>query len=98
MGSISELQLLNQRLDQSVRDRDNRIKDLEQKVQSQEELIQELTSKLDKYQCIVHSPTISNGPRKQRAAGISAEPRTPRNLQDFDKDKDRFMTYAKSPR
>ena len=89
MGSVAEL--VNQR-----RNMEERIRELEQLLIDKDDKIQELTSKLDKYQSIVHISTISSGPRKQRAQGISAEPQTSRSLQDFTKDT--FHTFPKLPR
>jgi cGMP-dependent protein kinase len=90
MGSLTELQTIKRSLE-------DQIKLLEQKLAEKDDLIQELMSRLDKYQSIVHSTTTSpTAPRKQRATGISAEPRAPRNLQDFDTDRDRFNVFPKS--
>ena len=73
-----------------LRQKDEKIKELERKLAEKEDRIQELTSKLDKYQSVVHV----NGTR-QRAMGISASPQPLRSLQDFEKD---IKTVHKSPR
>lgn len=80
MGSSSELQVLQRKLE-------DRIKDLESQLLQRDEKIEELKSKLDKYQSVVHHPTVPcQGPRKQRAQGISAEPKMPKNLEELEKD------------
>lgn len=66
---------------------EDRIKELEKQLVIRDEKIEELTSKLDKYQSVVHSPTLpGQGPRKQRAQGISAEPKLTKNLEELVKD------------
>ena len=60
----------------------NRISFLEQTIHQQNEKILSLLSELDKYKSIIHSPNKAN-PRKVRAQGISAEPKTLQNLEDF---------------
>ncbi len=81
MGSLAELQKV-------LRQKDDRIRDLERQLRVRDERIQELTSQLDKYQSIVHLPaspssSLRNGPRKQRAQGISAEPQMQGSLTDI---------------
>jgi len=78
---------------------EERVCDLERRLVEKDELIENLTSKLDQYQSIVHiaSTAAAGGPRKQRAQGISAEPHLVHiNLQDLHKDV--FSTYPKSHR
>lgn len=89
MGSLAELQKV-------LRQKDDRIKDLERKLFEKDEKIVELISQLDKYKSILHvpsSPTLGTGPRKIRAQGISAEPQNFKNLQDDAKE---FKKYSKA--
>lgn len=80
IGGSSELQTLQRKLE-------DRIKDLESQLLQRDEKIEELKSKLDKYQSVVHHPiSPCQGPRKQRAQGISAEPKMPKNLEELEKD------------
>ena len=97
MGSLADLQKV-------LRQKDERIKDLEKKLCERDEQIQELSSKLDKYKSIFlvppqsppGSPGPTNGPRKQRAWGISAEPQALKNLQELTNKN--FKKYIKSQR
>ena len=67
MGSLVELQ-------KTLRQKDDVISDLRRQLKEKDERIVELTSQLDKYQSILPSSPISkNGPRKQRAPGVSGE-------------------------
>jgi hypothetical protein len=68
MGTLGDL-------DKLIKQKDIRINDLERQLQEKEDLILELRSQLDKYQCILpRSPSLRNGPKTQRTQGISAEP------------------------
>ena len=98
MGSLAELQKI-------LHQQDERIKELESDLAVKDELIQELTSRLDKYKSVLHVPTTTSmvsgvsgvgGARKIRAQGISAEPQTPKTLQDLGQDT--FKPHPKSLR
>ena len=74
MGSLQEMQKI-------LRQKDERIRDLERQLAAKDDLIQELRSQLDKYQSVMPtSPTAVSFNRKslkqqrQRGVGISAEP------------------------
>ena len=84
MGSLAETQKqLRQkedeieRLRRELRERDAKISNLEEEVQT-------LRSQLDKYQSVItHRPSpVADGPRKQRAQGISAEPQPQATISD----------------
>lgn len=92
MGSLAELQ-------KTLRQKDERIRNLERILSEKDEQIQDLLSQLDKYKSVLsvpNSPTAGgsfmNGPRKQRLCGISAEP------QDLAKTNKSFKTHIKSQR
>ena len=92
MDSLVELQEIRRCLEQ-------RVCDLEKCLVEKDELIENLTSKLDQYQSVVHIASASGagGPRKQRAHGISAEPHRGRlSLQHLPKNI--FIAYPKSQR
>ncbi|KAK3605428.1 hypothetical protein CHS0354_007510 [Potamilus streckersoni] len=74
MGSVSEMQSL-------LKHKDARIKELETLLQQKEDMIVEMRSQLDKYQSVLPR-TLTVGPRKQRAQGISAEPQALKSLQN----------------
>lgn len=91
MGSQVEMQRV-------IRQREEKIKELERLLQDKDDLIQELNSKLDKYQSVVHVPTTTSslasiGYRRQ---GIAAESQTPKSLQDLNKDV--FKVHTKPQR
>jgi len=95
MGSLVELREIRRRLEQRVRD-------LERCIVAKDELIESLTSKLHRYQSVVHIASAAaaaggGGPRKQRALGISAEPHRGQ-LSLHDLPKDIFVTYPKLQR
>lgn len=74
MTTVHELQVL-------LKTKDEKIKELQKKLVEKEDQVQELRSQLDKYQSVfglTHKQ--ANGPRKQRAQGISAEPQMVQNL------------------
>ena len=78
---------------------EQRVSELERCLMEKDDLIENLTSKLDQYQSVVHiaSTAAAGGPRTQRAHGISAEPHLSQlSLQDLPKDI--FITYPKSRR
>ena len=90
MGSLGDLQKL-------LKLKDTRITELEQQLRDKDDLVQELRSQLDKYQSILpKSPTVRNGPRKQRAQGISAEPQGRYGATGVSDIKE-HEKYAKSP-
>lgn len=81
-------------MQKTIRQREEKIKDLERLLQEKDELIQELSSKLDKYQSVVQVPTTTSslanyGYRRQ---GIAAEPQAPKTIQDFGKDAFKVVT------
>ena len=63
-------------MQKTLRQKDDVINELRRQLKEKDDRITELTSQLDKYQSILPSSPIAskNGPRKQRAQGISAEP------------------------
>ena len=81
MGSLQEFQ-------KQLRAKDMKISHLEKELKEKEEIIQKLTSELDKYKSIFK-------PRKQRGVGISAEPA---GKQLHDLTKSAIKTYSKPQR
>lgn len=78
MGSIQELQRL-------LKSKEEIIRNLEHDLTTRDELIEQLKSKLDKYQSIIPKSlteqlAIRHTPRKQRTQGISAAPQGVGNL------------------
>lgn len=74
-----------------------KIKALEQIIGKQNDEIQDLRSQLDKFKSVMQLPTtktITSGPRKVRAQGISAEPKALKDLEDIRPET--FKTYPKS--
>ncbi|KAL8591055.1 hypothetical protein ACOMHN_015678 [Nucella lapillus] len=67
--------------------KDDKIRELQRLVVEKDEKIQLLNSKLDKFQSVLpqaQTSMIAQGPRKQRAQGISAEPQAMNfSLQDM---------------
>ncbi|KAK2179889.1 hypothetical protein NP493_468g02000 [Ridgeia piscesae] len=88
MANAVELQKL-------LRLRDETIRRLEQELDERDERIQELSRQLDKYKSVLVplSPTLA--PRKQRAQGISAEPRDTSLLEASNA---KFKKYPKTHR
>ncbi|XP_050394638.1 cGMP-dependent protein kinase 1 isoform X4 [Patella vulgata] len=80
MGSLQELETL-------LRRKDEKIKELQKLLEEKECKIQELRSQLDKFQSVLPATVrpLLNGPRKQRAQGISAEPQNLRTIQELTK-------------
>ncbi|ESO87204.1 hypothetical protein LOTGIDRAFT_107417 [Lottia gigantea] len=78
MGSLQELEHLLKR-------KDDKIRELQRQLDEKEMKIQELRSQLDKFQSVLPATVrpLLNGPRKQRAQGISAEPQNFRTIQDL---------------
>ncbi|XP_076459657.1 cGMP-dependent protein kinase 1-like isoform X2 [Babylonia areolata] len=73
MGSLQELE-------KELQQKNEKILELRQLLEAKDELIQQLMSKLDKFQSVLpwqaqQNSLLSRGPRKVRAQGISAEPR-----------------------
>lgn len=80
-----------------VRQQAEKIKALEQTIVKQNDEIQDLRSQLDKFKSVMQLPTtktITSGPRKVRAQGISAEPKALKDLEDIRPET--FKIYPKS--
>jgi cGMP-dependent protein kinase len=84
-------------------DRDEEIRRLKILLREKEDEIVQLRSQLDKYQSVMAlvgsvsghvNASFKNRPRKQRAAGISAEPQNLRTIQELIQT--RFPEYPKS--
>ncbi|KAK6170677.1 hypothetical protein SNE40_019010 [Patella caerulea] len=91
MGSLQELETL-------LRRKDEKIKELQKLLEEKECKIQELRSQLDKFQSVLPATVrpLLNGPRKQRAQGISAEPQNLRTIQELTKKT--FRKHSKNNR
>lgn len=83
-------------MEKLLRSKDDKIWELQKLVDEKDELIQQLISKLDKFKSILPQTqaTLTAGPRKQRAQGISAEPQAMSSLQEMSGQK--FCRYEKS--
>ena len=86
--TVQDLQLL-------LRSKDEKIKELQRQLIEKDEHLTELRSQLDKYQSVfgLTFKQANNGPRKQRAQGISAEPQRYQNLSNQN-----FKKHSKSSR
>lgn len=74
MTTVQDLQIL-------LNSKDEKIKELQRQLVEKDDQVQELRSQLDKYQSVFGlTYKRENGPRKQRAQGISAEPQMVQNL------------------
>ena len=71
---MQELQLL-------LRAKEEQIGYLQKQLDIKDDVITELRSQLDKYKSVI--PALQNGPRKHRAQGISAEPRSQHILKEM---------------
>lgn len=69
-------------LQRIIRVKDDQIRRLQQELAERDEEIEKLKSQLDKYQSVLPKAAIIR-PRKVRAQGISAEPQTAKNIQDY---------------
>ncbi|XP_038062109.1 uncharacterized protein LOC119732605 [Patiria miniata] len=92
MGSLTELQ-------KALRQKDERIRHLEDLLRQRDEHVTELQSKLDKFQSVLPtSPSLVNlmgrTPRIKRALGISAEPQALRSAKEMAAQE--FKKYPKS--
>lgn len=80
MGSISDLQKL-------LRQREERIVELERILKARDDQLGELRTKLDKFQSVLHTSNslvnIGKGPRNKRAVGISAEPQSQKSVKEL---------------
>ncbi|XP_075210821.1 uncharacterized protein LOC142318160 isoform X2 [Lycorma delicatula] len=102
---LYEMATMNtQKLQTLLREREERISELEAQLRHRDEEILELRSHLDKFQSVFpfsmspnHNNNHLNGiarPRKQRAQGISAEPQMLSTIQELNK----FPTVPKNDR
>lgn len=83
-----------QDLQSLLRSKDEKIKELQRQLIEKDERLQALRSQLDKYQSVFGLTfKQANGPRKQRAQGISAEPQRYQNLANQE-----FKKHSKSSR
>ncbi|KAK3091304.1 hypothetical protein FSP39_018789 [Pinctada imbricata] len=92
MGSLQELHAM-------IKDKDEKIRKLQKQVQEKDDEIANLRSQLDKYQSVLPQSlkATTGGRRKQRAQGISAEPRGAlSSIQDLANTK--FKKHSKSER
>ncbi len=98
MGSLAELQKV-------IREKDHQISILQGTLEQRDTEIQELRSKLDKFQSVMphglwkaqtFNKAVSKGPRNKRAVGISAEPHALKSVQEIQGQE--FKKYPKEKR
>ena len=93
MGSVTDMQKL-------LKQKDERINELERRLADKETELETTLSKLHEYRCIIDATAgvgiiASGGPRKYRAQGVSA-PQTTKAMLELGKET--FKAHPKSPR